>query len=62
MDLRQVDLNLLVACAALLREVSVTRAAAELHVTQPAMSQTLRRLRELFGDPLLVRAGQGMVP
>lgn len=61
MDLRQVDLNLLVACAALLREVSVTRAAAELHVTQPAMSQTLRRLRELFGDPLLVRQGGAMV-
>jgi DNA-binding transcriptional LysR family regulator len=61
-DLHQIDLNLLVACQALLDEASVTRAAARLGVTQSAMSQTLARLRELFADPLLVRKSGRMVP
>jgi DNA-binding transcriptional LysR family regulator len=54
------DLNLLVAFDALARERSVTRAAARLGVTQSAVSHALRRLRELLGDPLLVRSGNGM--
>lgn len=53
--LHHIDLNLLVALQALIEEGGVTRAAKRLHVTQSAMSQTLRRLRELFDDELLVR-------
>ena len=60
LELRRIDVNLLVACDALLAEQSVTRAARRLFVTQPAMSQTLGRLRELFADPLLVRQGPKM--
>ncbi|UCH30124.1 MAG: LysR family transcriptional regulator, partial [Myxococcales bacterium] len=59
--LHRIDLNLLVALDALTRERSVTRAAERVGVTQSAMSHTLRRLRELFGDPLLVRGRGGMV-
>ncbi|MGB3051388.1 MAG: LysR family transcriptional regulator [Polyangiales bacterium] len=55
------NLNLLVALDALLSERNVTRAARRVGITQPAMSQTLSRLRELFSDPLLVRRGRGMV-
>ena len=60
-DLVGVDLNLFVAFDALARERSVTLAARRLGVTQSAMSHTLRRLRELLGDPLLVRGQGGMV-
>ena len=59
--LHRIDLNLLVALDALTRERSVTRAAERAGVTQSAMSHTLRRLRDLFGDPLLVRGRGGMV-
>lgn len=59
-DLRQLDLNLLVTLDALLETSSVTRAATRLGVGQPATSHALGRLRDLFGDPLLVRAGRGM--
>ncbi|MEZ4449177.1 MAG: LysR family transcriptional regulator [Nannocystaceae bacterium] len=59
--LSRVNLNLLVALAALLDEQNVTRAAERLGVTQSAMSHTLRQLRELVGDPILVRGGRGMV-
>jgi DNA-binding transcriptional LysR family regulator len=52
---------LLPALDALLGEASVTRAAERLHVSPPAMSRTLTRLRELLQDPLLVRAGRGLV-
>ncbi|WP_426243638.1 LysR family transcriptional regulator [Nocardioides sp. LHG3406-4] len=62
MNLSSVDLNLLVALEALLSEKSVTRAAARLSVGQPAMSATLNRLRKLFDDPLLVRAGGELTP
>ena len=62
MNLARIDLNLLVALHALLEERSVTRAAARLSVGQPAMSATLRRLRDVFGDPLFVRDGRGVVP
>jgi DNA-binding transcriptional LysR family regulator len=61
-DLTALDLNLLRALDALLDECNVTRAAARLGVTQPAMSGMLARLRETFGDPLFVRAQRGMVP
>jgi DNA-binding transcriptional LysR family regulator len=61
MDLRRVDLNLLVALDALLDECSVTRAAERLYVGQSAMSATLSRLRALFNDPILVRQGRRLV-
>ncbi|MFJ8799427.1 LysR family transcriptional regulator [Streptomyces sp. NPDC102487] len=57
-----IDANLAVALDALLAEQSVTRAAARLHTSPAAMSRTLARLRRVLQDPLLVRAGQGMVP
>ncbi len=60
-DLHRIDLNLLVALDALTRERSVTKAAERAGVTQSAMSHTLRRLRDLFDDPLLVRGRRGMV-
>jgi DNA-binding transcriptional LysR family regulator len=56
------DLNLLVALEALLAEGSVARAAQRLRLSPSAMSRTLARLRETTGDPLLVRAGRGLVP
>lgn len=62
MNLRNVDLNLLVVFDTLLRIRHVTRAAAHLGIGQPGMSAALRRLRQLFGDPLLVRQGSEMVP
>ena len=52
------DLNLLVALRALLRHRGVTRAAVEAGVSQPAMSNTLRRLRHLLDDDLLIRTGK----
>jgi DNA-binding transcriptional LysR family regulator len=62
MDLRALDLNLLVALDALLTERNVTRAAAKLHLSQSAMSAALARLREAFADPLLLRTARGMLP
>ena len=56
-DLRQVDLNLLVPLGVLLRHQHISRAARELGLSQPAMSRALGRLRELFDDELLVPAG-----
>ncbi|WUF75092.1 LysR substrate-binding domain-containing protein [Streptomyces nojiriensis] len=56
------DANLVVALDALLTEQSVTRAAARLRTSPAAMSRTLARLRRVLQDPLLVRAGQAMVP
>jgi DNA-binding transcriptional LysR family regulator len=58
----RIDLNLLVYLDALLRERNVTQAAHQLNLSQPAMSNGLRRLRELFNDPLLVRTSEGMTP
>ena len=60
--LSSTDLNLLVAFDALVAEGNVTRAAARVGLTQPAMSHALGRLRKLLGDPLLVRTPQGMLP
>lgn len=56
------DLNLLVALDVLLTEGSVVSAADRLGLSSSAMSRTLSRLREVTGDPLLVRAGRGLVP
>ncbi|CAD0308038.1 LysR family transcriptional regulator [Xanthomonas hortorum] len=61
-DIKTLDLNLLKALDALLDEHNVTRAAARLGVTQPAMSGMLTRLRKTFDDPLFVRAQRGIVP
>ena len=61
-NLAGLDLNLLPALEALLRRRNVTRAAAEVGLSQPAMSRALARLRDIFGDPLLVRAGGGLAP
>ena len=60
MDLGRVDLNQLVHLDVLLREMNVTNAASHLGITQPAMSNSLKRLRLLFNDPLLVRTSEGM--
>ncbi len=61
-NLNQIDLNLLVYLEVLLRERNVTQAANQLGLSQPAMSNGLRRLRALFDDPLLVRTSEGMTP
>ncbi|RRV06089.1 LysR family transcriptional regulator [Pseudomonas sp. v388] len=61
-DIRTLDLNLLKTLEALLDERSVTKAAARLSLTQPAVSGMLTRLREAFGDPLFIRAPRGIVP
>jgi DNA-binding transcriptional LysR family regulator len=57
--LRNLDLNLLQPLHALLEERHVTRAVARAFLSQPAMSRALERLRDMFGDPLLVRSGRG---
>src|ERR1700758_1485715 len=62
MNLRRVDLNLLVALDALLAERHVTRAALQIGLSQPAMSSALRRLRHLMKDELLIRTPFGMEP
>jgi LysR family transcriptional regulator, mexEF-oprN operon transcriptional activator len=56
------DLNLLAYFDALISEGQVSRAAERVNLSQPAMSLALKRLRELFDDPLLVRTSSGMVP
>jgi DNA-binding transcriptional LysR family regulator len=56
------DLNLLVTLDVLLEEGNVARAARRLNLSPSAMSRALARLRETTGDPLLVRAGRGLVP
>ena len=60
--MENVDLNLLMALDVLLAEGSVTGAARRLGLSPSAMSRTLARLRRATGDPLLVRAGRGLVP
>lgn len=61
LNLRDMDLNLLVALDALLQEPNVTKAATRIGMTQPALSHALRRLRELLGDELLVCGKAGML-
>nr|WP_312988958.1 LysR family transcriptional regulator [Comamonas koreensis] len=60
--LNHIDFNLLLDLDALLREGSVVGAARRLHLSAPAMSRRLTRLREAIGDPLFVPAGRGLVP
>jgi len=61
-ELAKIDLNLLISLNILLEEKNVSRAAERLFITQPAMSKTLSRLRELFADPLFTRSSHGMQP
>jgi DNA-binding transcriptional LysR family regulator len=62
MDIRKVDLNLLVVFEVLLRLQSLTRAAEALGMSQPAMSLALKKLRTALGDPLFVRGSRGVSP
>lgn len=62
MDIKNVDLNLLVVFAAMVEHRSVTKAAEQLDLSQPAMSAAVARLRLLFDDPLFVRSGWQMQP
>ena len=62
MNYRSADLNLLKVFEALMTEGNVTRAASKLSLTQPAVSNALRRLRETFDDALFVRSGAGVNP
>lgn len=62
MDFKGLDLNLLAAFDALMIERNVTRAAARVGVSQPAMSAALGRLRTLFADPLFLRSAEGLLP
>ena len=61
-DLSRIDLNLLVSLSVLLKEKNVSRAAEKLYLSQPAMSSTLKKLRELFDDPLFHRESSGLRP
>ncbi len=60
--MKSVDLNLLLHFDALMRAANVSRAAQLIGISQPAMSAALSRLRQLFGDPLLIRSGHSMTP
>ncbi len=60
--MKTLDLNLLRALDALLSTGSVSAAAQQMHLSTPAMSHTLARIREALGDPILVRAGRRLVP
>lgn len=62
LDLRQLDLNLLLAFDAIYQQRSVTRAAEVMSLSQPAMSNALRRLRDLCGDPLFIKSRLGVTP
>jgi len=62
MRFKGLDLNLLMALDVLIEERNVSRAAERLHLSQPAMSAALRRLREYFNDPILAAHGKKMIP
>jgi DNA-binding transcriptional LysR family regulator len=65
MDIRslaKIDLNLLISLQVMLEEQNVSRTAERLFISQPAMSKTLSRLREVFADPLFIRSSHGMQP
>ncbi len=62
MNTKRLDYSLLLSLDALLSERSVTRAARRMHLSQPAMSHALARLREAYDDPIMVRGAGGMVP
>ncbi|MBS0318673.1 MAG: LysR family transcriptional regulator, partial [Proteobacteria bacterium] len=61
-EIANIDLHLVRVLHTVITERSVSRAALRLQSTQPMVSAQLKRLRELTGDPLLVRSGTGMVP
>ena len=61
-NLRRLDLNLLVTLDVLLSEHNVTRAAERLNFSQPSVSVHLAKLRDIFGDPLLLPGPRGMRP
>ena len=61
-NIRNFDINLLIAFNILLEECSVTRCAIRLNLTQPTVSNTLSRLRLLFNDPLFIRTRHGLIP
>ena len=62
MTTKSPDLNLLPIVVALYDQLSVSRAAEHLGMSQPSVSKALRRLRESFGDPLFLRSSRGLVP
>ena len=62
MELKDIDLNLLVVMQQMFKARSVSRAAEQLGLSQPALSNALARLRKLLGDPLFVRTAAGMLP
>lgn len=62
MHISRVDLNLLVVLDTIYTEGGITKAAEKLHLTQPAVSHALARLRDMFNDPLFERQGYRMVP
>jgi DNA-binding transcriptional LysR family regulator len=62
MNISSIDLNLLHVLHAVLTDLSATKAAKRLHVTQSAVSNALARLRTVFGDPLVVRTARGLAP
>lgn len=65
MDIRhlaRIDFNLLLTLKVLLEEGSVSKTADKLFLTQPAISKSLQRLRDMFADPLFTRSGRGLVP
>jgi DNA-binding transcriptional LysR family regulator len=61
-DIKQIDLNLLIILKVLLDENNVTKASEKLHLSQSATSHALKRLRKMFNDPLLERSPSGMFP
>ncbi|CAJ3065097.1 LysR family transcriptional regulator BsrA [Burkholderia pseudomallei] len=61
-NLRQLDLNLLLVFDALMQEQNLSRAAIRLHMSQPAVSNALTRLRQQLGEPLFTRTARGMTP
>lgn len=61
-NIKNLDLNLLVVLDELLRERNTVRAAQKLGLSQPAVSHALKRLRDAFEDPLLVRVSKGLMP
>lgn len=62
MNISSIDLNLLPVFEAMIEERNVSRAAARVGLSQPAMSNAIRRMREAFNDPLFVRSSRGMQP
>ena len=62
LNFRSLDLNLLRVFDEVMAERSLTRAAHKLSITQPAVSNAMRRLRDALGDELVVRSGQGVEP